>query len=102
MHHDHELAVLYQRNAEQLGRKFPDFGSLLERAAGSTDDLVETAQRRLAAWRRAGAGAGALDETRACLDDDLDLPSVLLALDRAVADGHGVADAAALIGVELG
>jgi amidohydrolase len=37
MHHDHELAVLYQRNAEALGRTFPDFGALLERAAGSTD-----------------------------------------------------------------
>ena len=37
MHHDHELAVVYQRNAEALGRKFPDFGALLERAAGSTD-----------------------------------------------------------------
>lgn len=37
MHHDHELAVVYQRNAEALGRSFPDFGALLERAAGSTD-----------------------------------------------------------------
>ncbi len=37
MHHDHELALVYQRNAEVLGRKFPDFGALLERAAGSTD-----------------------------------------------------------------
>jgi amidohydrolase len=37
MHHDAEMAALYQRNAESLGRTFPDLGALLERAAGSTD-----------------------------------------------------------------
>jgi len=37
MHHDHELAALYRRNAEALGRFFPELGSALERAAGSTD-----------------------------------------------------------------
>jgi amidohydrolase len=34
MHHDHELAALYQRNAEALGRSFVDRG---DRGAGSTD-----------------------------------------------------------------
>jgi amidohydrolase len=37
MRHDHELAALYRRNAEEVGRFFPDLGSALERAAGSTD-----------------------------------------------------------------
>ncbi len=37
MLHDAEMALLYQQNAETLGRKFPDLGALLERAAGSTD-----------------------------------------------------------------
>ena len=37
MHHDPELARLYRRNAETLGRVFPDLGGLLERTAGSTD-----------------------------------------------------------------
>src|SRR5213594_1663267 len=37
MRHDHELAALYRRNAEALGRFFPELGSALERAAGSTD-----------------------------------------------------------------
>ena len=37
MLHDAEMALLYQRNAETLGRTFPDLGALLERAAGSTD-----------------------------------------------------------------
>ena len=35
--HDHEIAALYRRNAESLGRFFPDLGPLLERSAGSTD-----------------------------------------------------------------
>lgn len=37
MHHDTELAELYRRNAETLGRAFPDVRAVLERAAGSTD-----------------------------------------------------------------
>ena len=37
MEHDTELAALYKRNAEELGRRFPDFGSALARWAGSTD-----------------------------------------------------------------
>jgi len=35
--HDPALAALYRRNAEALGRSFPDLGVLLERAAASTD-----------------------------------------------------------------
>jgi len=37
MRHDAALAACYRRNAEVLGRAFPDLGSVLERAAGSTD-----------------------------------------------------------------
>jgi amidohydrolase len=37
MIHDAEIADIYRRNAEQLGRVFPDLGVMLERAAGSTD-----------------------------------------------------------------
>ena len=37
MHHDPDIAALYQRNAEALGRTFPDLGAALERASGSTD-----------------------------------------------------------------
>jgi len=37
MEHDAELAALYKRNAEELGRHFPEFGSALARWAGSTD-----------------------------------------------------------------
>lgn len=37
MRHDHAIAALYRRNAEALGRVFPDLGPAGERAAGSTD-----------------------------------------------------------------
>jgi len=35
--HDTELAAVYRRNAEQIGRFFPDLGAMARRAAGSTD-----------------------------------------------------------------
>jgi metal-dependent amidase/aminoacylase/carboxypeptidase family protein len=35
--HDAALAALSQKHAEALGRRFPDVGALLDRAAGSTD-----------------------------------------------------------------
>jgi amidohydrolase len=35
--HDQEIAAVYRRNAEQLGRFFPDLGPMARRAAGSTD-----------------------------------------------------------------
>jgi amidohydrolase len=37
MEHDTPMAGIYRRNAESLGREFPDLGSIVERAAGSTD-----------------------------------------------------------------
>jgi len=37
MLHDPDMAAAYRRNAEALGRTFPDFGPAAQRAAGSTD-----------------------------------------------------------------
>ena len=37
MHHNPDMAAAYRRNAEALGRTFPDLGPSLERAAASTD-----------------------------------------------------------------
>jgi amidohydrolase len=37
MLHDPDLAAIYQRNAESIGRTFPDLGALMERGTGSTD-----------------------------------------------------------------
>ncbi|MGH9124457.1 MAG: cysteine--tRNA ligase [Acidimicrobiales bacterium] len=65
------------------------------------DALLATAARRYEAWQATGAGDGALDEVRAALDDDLDTPAALAAIDRAAAAGSGVSAAAALLGVEL-
>ena len=42
-----------------------------------------------------------LDEVRAALDDDLDTPGAVAAIDAAVDRGESVADAAALLGVFL-
>jgi L-cysteine:1D-myo-inositol 2-amino-2-deoxy-alpha-D-glucopyranoside ligase len=63
------------------------------------DGLMPAAAARLDAWRTAGPGDGGLQETRAALDDDLDTPAALAALDRAAAGGEGVGAAAALLGV---
>jgi amidohydrolase len=35
--YDHEISLIYKRNAEALGRAFPDLGPLVERITGSTD-----------------------------------------------------------------
>jgi L-cysteine:1D-myo-inositol 2-amino-2-deoxy-alpha-D-glucopyranoside ligase len=59
------------------------------------------AMERLERWRRAGDGEAALDEVRGALDDDLDLPEALAAVDRAVSSGRGVSAAASLLGVAL-
>ena len=52
-------------------------------------------------WRGAGVGAGALDDVRAALDDDLDTPKAVAAIDDAATSGKGVSEAAMLLGVRL-
>ncbi len=59
------------------------------------------AAERLERWRRAGDGGGGVAEVRRRLDDDLDAPGALVALDEAAASGAGVAQGAALVGVTL-
>lgn len=65
------------------------------------DALMPDAAARLERWLAAGAGDGALAEVRAALDDDLDTPTAVAAIDRAAGDGLGVGDAAFLLGVDL-
>jgi L-cysteine:1D-myo-inositol 2-amino-2-deoxy-alpha-D-glucopyranoside ligase len=68
-----------------------------------TDDLA-TAQSRLSTWRSTTSNQRAndvLDEVRAALDEDLDAPGALAAIDVAAQSGHNVAAAAALLGVTL-
>jgi L-cysteine:1D-myo-inositol 2-amino-2-deoxy-alpha-D-glucopyranoside ligase len=65
------------------------------------DGLLDQAAERLDGWRAAGVGEASVDEVRAALDDDLDLPRAIRAIDDAVGAGHGVSQAAGLIGVTL-
>ncbi|MCB0970861.1 MAG: cysteine--tRNA ligase [Acidimicrobiales bacterium] len=67
------------------------------------DATMPEADARLQAWRAgdAGDGAGPLAAVRAALDDDLDTPAAVAALDEAAARGESVADAAGLLGVDL-
>ena len=65
------------------------------------DDLMPAATDRLHRWRAAGSGSAGLEDVRAALDNDLDCPAALEALDRVVSDGRAVSEAAALLGVRL-
>jgi L-cysteine:1D-myo-inositol 2-amino-2-deoxy-alpha-D-glucopyranoside ligase len=65
------------------------------------DGVMPEAQDRLRRWEEAGHGAAALDEVRAALDDDLDTPAAVAAIDAAAAAGGGVGEAASLLGVDL-
>jgi L-cysteine:1D-myo-inositol 2-amino-2-deoxy-alpha-D-glucopyranoside ligase len=59
------------------------------------------AAERLERWRAAGAGGGALEEVRAALDNDLDTPLAVAAIDRAAAAGQGVTASSELLGIDL-
>ncbi|CAN5818955.1 cysteine--1-D-myo-inosityl 2-amino-2-deoxy-alpha-D-glucopyranoside ligase [soil metagenome] len=63
--------------------------------------IMPTAADRLERWQSAGRGDGALSEVRRALDDDLDTPAAVHAIDAAAASSAGVGQAAALLGVDL-
>jgi L-cysteine:1D-myo-inositol 2-amino-2-deoxy-alpha-D-glucopyranoside ligase len=72
------------------------------RVAWEWDDTrPQRAAERLERWRAAGEGDGGLAEVRAALDEDLDTPAAVAALDAAAAAGQGVSAGAALLGVVL-
>jgi L-cysteine:1D-myo-inositol 2-amino-2-deoxy-alpha-D-glucopyranoside ligase len=75
-----------------------------------TDAEMPAATGRLEAWRRSAGGNGddgsnagdtALELVRAALDDDLDTPGALAALDREADGGRSVVRGAALLGITL-
>jgi L-cysteine:1D-myo-inositol 2-amino-2-deoxy-alpha-D-glucopyranoside ligase len=70
-----------------------------------SDADVSRAEARLAAWRSAPSGAGdgapVLAAVRAALDDDLDTPGALAAIDVAAAEGGPLDAACALLGITL-
>src|SRR2546421_7585555 len=53
------------------------------------DDMMDEASRRLESWRSAGSGDAGLERGRACLDDDLDAPGAVAAIDEEGAAGRG-------------
>jgi L-cysteine:1D-myo-inositol 2-amino-2-deoxy-alpha-D-glucopyranoside ligase len=60
------------------------------------------ASARLDLWLGSGKAPGKiLDEVRAALDDDLDTPRALAAIDEAAERGEDVTAAAALLGIPL-
>jgi L-cysteine:1D-myo-inositol 2-amino-2-deoxy-alpha-D-glucopyranoside ligase len=67
------------------------------------DELMPRNVDRLRAWRAAADGrpGNVIDEVRVRLDDDLDTPGAVAAVDAAAAAGESTATAAGLLGVEL-
>jgi L-cysteine:1D-myo-inositol 2-amino-2-deoxy-alpha-D-glucopyranoside ligase len=66
-----------------------------------SDQVMPEAAARLERWLEAGHGDGALEDVRAALDDDLDTPAAVAAIDAAAAQGEGVSTAAMLLGVRI-
>jgi L-cysteine:1D-myo-inositol 2-amino-2-deoxy-alpha-D-glucopyranoside ligase len=67
------------------------------------DELLSDAQSRLATWRSTlgGRPSSVLSDVRDALDDDLNTPAALVAVDAAAHAGATVAPAAALLGITL-
>jgi L-cysteine:1D-myo-inositol 2-amino-2-deoxy-alpha-D-glucopyranoside ligase len=64
------------------------------------DAMLDTAVARLATWRRVdGDDERVLEAVRRHLDNDLDTPGALSAIDDAVSQGRGVRSGAALLGI---
>jgi L-cysteine:1D-myo-inositol 2-amino-2-deoxy-alpha-D-glucopyranoside ligase len=68
------------------------------------DGLMPRAAARLDRWMGASGRSGndrALNDVRAALDDDIDTPAALAAIDAAVEGGRRIDEAAALLGVSV-
>ncbi len=65
------------------------------------EQIMPNAAARLEKWLAAGQGDGALDEVREALDNDLDTPGAVAAIDAAAERGEGVSQAAMLLGVRI-
>lgn len=68
------------------------------------DEIMPAASDRLATWLKppsAEEGLTALEEVRAALDNDLDTPAAVAAIDAAAERGEAVTAAAALLGIEF-
>jgi L-cysteine:1D-myo-inositol 2-amino-2-deoxy-alpha-D-glucopyranoside ligase len=61
---------------------------------------LDRALDRLRRWCKVGEGDGGLEDVRAALDDDLDTPAAIAAVDSAAQRGRGVSRAAQLLGID--
>lgn len=68
------------------------------------DELLTQAQSRLATWRSSllsGRSGHVLEDVRAALDDDVNSPAAVAAVDAAAHAGFNVSSAASLLGITL-
>jgi L-cysteine:1D-myo-inositol 2-amino-2-deoxy-alpha-D-glucopyranoside ligase len=67
------------------------------------DELMPRSAGRLTRWMGAtdGSTGDAVDDVREALDNDLDTPAALAAIDAAADRGESILDAAALLGIDL-
>lgn len=67
------------------------------------DELMPRNHQRLQSWQASigGSTSDVLEQVRACLDNDLDTPGAVAAMDEAAVLGHDVSAPASLLGVEL-
>lgn len=67
------------------------------------DELMPRNHQRLQSWKASigGSSSDVLEQVRACLDNDLDTPGAVAAMDAAAVLGHDVSAPASLLGVEL-
>ncbi|MFN5841563.1 MAG: cysteine--1-D-myo-inosityl 2-amino-2-deoxy-alpha-D-glucopyranoside ligase, partial [Acidimicrobiaceae bacterium] len=65
--------------------------------------LMPRNRQRLQAWKASVGGTEStiLDQVREHLDNDLNTPDAIAAIDAAAAAGHDVSASASLLGVEL-
>jgi L-cysteine:1D-myo-inositol 2-amino-2-deoxy-alpha-D-glucopyranoside ligase len=66
-------------------------------------DLMPKSAERLDRWNKGADGEGGhvLDAVRTALDNDLDCPTALAAIDAGAAAGHDIIAAASLLGIDL-
>jgi L-cysteine:1D-myo-inositol 2-amino-2-deoxy-alpha-D-glucopyranoside ligase len=100
-----ELRKTYDPRAIRLGIVAHHYRDPWEWNEQIMPDAATRLERWLAAHtaaeERGGADDGALEEVRAALDNDLDTPAAIAAIDAAAERGDGVARAAMLLGVNL-
>jgi L-cysteine:1D-myo-inositol 2-amino-2-deoxy-alpha-D-glucopyranoside ligase len=92
-----DLRQIYDTRAIRLGIVIHHYRQAWE----WSDDLMPESQARLDQWIAAGQGEGALAEVRAALDNDLDTPGAVAAIDAAIAAGEGISTAAMLLGIDV-